>query len=79
MTDLTRYTISYRINGQADSLTVEEFAAPTLDQARLHILLKHVSEPRASEDAPWETPREPSLESRIEELGVNDIRIETQA
>lgn len=76
MTRLVRYCVHYRLNAKPHSLALEAFAAPSLDQARLHILLHHVSEPRASEDAPWETPRQPSLASRLEELGVTDIRIE---
>lgn len=79
MTTLKRYIISYFINGQAETLVLDEFATPSLDQARLQILLKHVSEPRATEDAPWENPREPSVESRIGELGVSDIRVELLA
>lgn len=76
MTRLTRYQIRYQLNGSAQCLVLEAFAPPSLDQARLHILLNHVSEPRATEDAPWETPRQPSLESRLAELGVAQVRIE---
>ena len=76
MHELKRYLIDYRINGQADSLTMDEFDEPTLDQVRLQLLLKHVTEPQVLEDASWEDNVRFSLESRTEELGISDIRVE---
>jgi hypothetical protein len=76
MTDLVRYDIRYQLNGSPRCLTLESFAPPSLEQAQLHILLSHVGEPRPSEDAPWETPIQPSLETRLQELGVADVYIE---
>ncbi len=76
MTTLKHYTIRYCINGRAEALNMEGFEPPTLDQARLRVLLKHIPELQIAEDAPWETPTRPSLASRTDELGLIDIRIE---
>lgn len=75
MTTLKHYTVRYLINGRDESLSMEGFDPPTLDQARLQILLRHIPELQIAEDAPWETPTRPSLASRTDELGVSDIRI----
>ena len=76
MHELQHYRIDYRINGQADFLTLDEYSEPTLDRARLQILLKHQQQPKVLEDAPWEQPLRPSLESSAEEAGISDIRIQ---
>ncbi|MGE4404855.1 hypothetical protein [Pseudomonas sp.] len=78
MTELKRYRIHYRINGQPASLVISSFEQPGLEQAELEILLQHVQEPRAAIDAPWESPIRPSEESRMAELGVSDIQIEEE-
>ncbi|MFB8829738.1 hypothetical protein ACE0DR_11320 [Azotobacter sp. CWF10] len=75
MTRLEHYSVQYCINGRTDALTMEGYSEPTLDQARLQILLKHIPDLEIVEDAPWERPTHPSLESRAEELGISDIRI----
>ncbi|GGK10513.1 hypothetical protein [Pseudomonas matsuisoli] len=76
MHDLKRYSISYRLNGEPDALIMEGFDAPTLDQVRLQLLIKHVPEPQVVEDAPWEEHLQSSLESRSAELGLSDIEVE---
>ena len=76
MHELQYYRIDYLINGQADSLTLDEFNQPTLDQVRLRILLKHQKQPQVLEDAPWEQNLRSSLESRTDEAGISDIRIQ---
>ena len=78
MAELKRYRIHYLINGEPASITLSAFEPPILRQAELEILLHHVKEPRAATDAPWENPRCPSEDSRIDELGVSDIRIEEE-
>ncbi|HBB78803.1 hypothetical protein BBI09_03020 [Stutzerimonas xanthomarina] len=78
MTELKRYRIHYRINGEPASITLESFEEPVLEQAELEILLHHVREPGAVIDAPWEIPRCPSEQNRIAELGVSDIQIEEE-
>ncbi|MBE7376963.1 hypothetical protein [Pseudomonas lopnurensis] len=78
MTELKRYRIHYRINGEPASLVMSSFEQPGLEQAELEILLQHVREPRAAIDAPWESPIRPSEESRMAELGVSDIQIEEE-
>lgn len=75
MTRLEHYTVQYCINGKADSLTMEGYSEPTLDQVRLQILLKHIPELQIAEDAPWEQPTRSSMQSRTDELGVSDIQI----
>ncbi|ACO77236.1 hypothetical protein AvCA_10040 [Azotobacter vinelandii CA] len=75
MTRLEHYIVQYSINGRSDSLAMRGYGEPTLDQARLQILLKHIPQLQIAEDAPWERPTRSSLESRTEELGVSDIRI----
>jgi hypothetical protein len=72
---LHHYRIDYRINGQANSLTLDEFAQPTLDQVRLRLLLKHQQHPQVLEDAPWEQNLGSSLQRRTDEAGISDIRI----
>lgn len=76
MHELQHYRIDYRINGQADSLSLDEFSEPTLNQVRLRILLKHQQQPQVLEDAPWEQSLRSSLESRAEEAGISDIHIQ---
>ncbi|MEX6501591.1 hypothetical protein [Pseudomonas zhanjiangensis] len=75
MHELKHYQIDYRINGQPDFLTLDEFVEPTLDQVRLRLLHKHSGELRMVEDAPWEENLRSSLERRADELGLSDIRI----
>ncbi|MBU3055425.1 hypothetical protein [Pseudomonas indica] len=76
MHELKRYRIDYRLNGQPASLILDEFHEPTLDQVRLRLLHEHTREPRVVEDAPWEQNCRPSLESRADEIGLSDIRIQ---
>lgn len=78
MTELKRYRIHYLINGEPASITLSAFEPPILKQAELEILLHHVREPGAVTDAPWEIPRCPSEDSRLDELGVSDIQIEEE-
>ena len=78
MTELKRYRIHYRINGEPASLLISSFEMPGLEQAELEFLLHHVREPRAAVDAPWENPVHPSEASRLSELGVSDIQIEEE-
>ena len=78
MTDLKRYRIHYRINGQPASLQMSAFQEPSLEQVELEILLHHVREPRAATDTPWEIPELPSEQERMQELGVSDIQIELE-
>jgi hypothetical protein len=75
MHELKHYRVDYRINGKPDSLTLDEFTEPTLDQVRLRLLFKHVKEPQVLEDAPWEQNLRSSLEIRADELGLSDICI----
>ncbi|HAO74256.1 MAG TPA: hypothetical protein DCW62_04405 [Pseudomonas sp.] len=79
MTELKRYRIHYRINGEPASLLISSFEMPGLEQAELEILLHHVRKPRAAVDAPWENPVRPSEASRLSELGVSDIQIEEES
>jgi hypothetical protein len=76
MHELKHYRIDYRINGQPDSLTLDEFHEPTLDQVRLRLALKHADGPLVLEDAPWEENLRSSLDSRTDELGISDIRVQ---
>ena len=78
MTELKRYRIHYRINGEPASLLISSFEMPGLEQAELEILLHHVREPRA-QSTPWENPVHPSEASRLSELGVSDIQIEEES
>lgn len=75
MQELKRYTVNYCLNGEPNTLTLEGYDAPTLDQVRLQLLIKHTEEPRVVEDAPWEANVRPSLESRSIEVGLSDIEI----
>ncbi|WP_462381164.1 hypothetical protein [Pseudomonas sp. Marseille-QA0892] len=75
MQDLKRYTVNYCLNGEPNSMTLEGYDAPSLDQVRLQLLIKHTEEPRVVEDAPWEANVRPSLESRSIEVGLSDIEI----
>lgn len=79
MTELNRYRVHYLINGQPDSLLLDEFQEPSFERIEQEILLKHVREPRAATDQPWEDPQVPSEQGRMVELGVSDIRIEREA
>lgn len=78
MTELKRYRIHYRINGEPASITLDSFEEPGLGQIELEILLHHVREPGAVVDAPWESPCHPSERSSIAELGVSDIQLEEE-
>lgn len=78
MTELKHYRIHYRLNGDSASITLDSFEKPCLEQAELEILLHHVREPGAVIDAPWEIPRCPSEQNRIDELGISDIQIEEE-
>lgn len=75
MSQLKRYCVSYTVNGEPDSLVMEEFQEPDFERIELEILLKHLKEPRATVDQPWEDPERPSERSRLVELGVSDIRV----
>jgi hypothetical protein len=75
MHELKHYRVDYRINGHPDSLSLDEFAEPTLDQVRLRLLHKHTGELRMVEDAPWEQNLRSSVERRADEVGLSDIRI----
>lgn len=75
MTHLKRYCVHYTVNGQPDSLMLEEYQEPGFERIELEILLKHVKEPRAATDQTWETPVTSSESARLVELGVSDIRV----
>ena len=68
MTELKRYRIHYRINGEPASLLISSFEMPGLEQAELEILLHHVREPRAAVDAPGE-PGAPQRSQSLERTG----------
>ncbi len=78
MTELKRYCIHYTLNGQPQTLLLEAFEEPALARVENAILLRHVQEPRAATDQPWEDPEVPSEQARLVELGVSDIHIERQ-
>jgi hypothetical protein len=75
MQDLKRYVISYTLNGEPGTLTLERYDAPTLHQARLQLMIEHFGEPQVVEDAPWEENVHPSMETRSIEVGFRDIEI----
>lgn len=78
MSTLKQYRVHYLIDGRPDSLRLASFTEPDLERIELEILLKHVREPRASTDQPWEDPIVPSEQGRLAELGVSDIRVELE-
>ncbi|MES2820564.1 MAG: hypothetical protein V4812_16455 [Pseudomonadota bacterium] len=73
---LQHYRIDYCLNGQPCNTTLGEFGEPSLEQIKLHLLLRHGDHPQVIEDAPWESPAvRSSLDTRLMEVGIDEIRV----
>lgn len=73
---LQRYRVDYRFNDSPCTMVLGEFGEPSLEQVKLHLLLRHGGLPQVIGEAPWESPAaRSSLDTRLMEAGIEAIHV----